>query len=295
MDFNQLRCFITLAEELHFGKAAEKLYLSQPALSRQIQTLEAELKIQLFDRTSRRVQLTLAGEKFLETALLIVMEGDRGIQIAKQIARSEKAQLKIGFTNSALHNIVPSILTKYRQVYPDVKLILSSGGTENLVAALCSREIDIGFLYPPLREKSIATEAVSEESFLVVLPETHQLAKLELVSVKSLANEPLILYPRSLAPVMYAQFIETFQQHRIDPNIVQEVQMAHTRIGLVAAGIGISFIFSSLQSLKIEGVVYRPLKEDFPKLKLAVAWRKADLSPILPDFLTLTLKHKLSC
>lgn len=288
MEFRQLTYFIAVAEELHFGRAAQRLHLSQPALSKQIQALENSLEIQLFARTKHWVRLTPAGKQFLATVRCTLQQLEQGVKVAQQVARGKIGRLRIGFTNPALLTIVPNILDRYRSHYPKVELTLVGGGTETQVEALRTHQVDVSFLYTPIREDTLSVYPLYEETFLVALPKSHPLTKQKWVSLKSLANEPLILYPRSLAPVLYNEFIQCCALAGFVPNIVQEGEMTDTRLGLVATGVGIAFIISGLQNLRLKGVVYRSLGDDFPKLKLALAWRKGESLLLVQEFLKIT-------
>jgi DNA-binding transcriptional LysR family regulator len=285
MELRQLKYFITVAEELHFGRAAESLHLSQPALSKQIQALEDSLEIQLFERTKHWVRLTIAGQKFLETAHRILHEVEEGIQITRQVADGEIGRLRIGFTESTLFCLAPDIVKTYREQYPQIELILTNRGTEAQVEALRTHQIDVGFVYLPIREPSLSIHPLFEEVYIIALPTLHRLARQRRIALQSLANEPLIFYPRSLAPVLYANFIKCCEQAGFLPNIVQEAELAQTRLGLVAADVGITFVLSNAQSLSAKGVVYRPLMEDSLMLKLALAWRQNESSPVVYEFL----------
>jgi DNA-binding transcriptional LysR family regulator len=285
MELRQLRYFITVAEELHFGRAAETLHLSQPALSKQIQALEDSLGVQLLDRTKHWVRLTIAGQKFLETAHRILQEVEQGIQATRQIADGEMGRLKIGFTEATLFSLAPDIIKTYREHYPQVELIVTSGGTETHVEALRTHQIDVGFVYLPIREPSLAIRPLFEETYVAALPASHRLARQKQTALSSLANEPLIFYPRSLAPVLYANFIKCCEQAGFVPNVVQEAELAQTRLGLAAAGVGITFVLSKMQSLSAKGVIYRSISGEFPTLKLALAWRQDESSPVVHEFL----------
>lgn len=283
MELRQLKYFIRVAEELHFGRAAESLHLSQPALSKQIQALEDSLEIQLFERTKHWVRLTIAGQKFLETAHRILHEVEEGIQVTRQVANGEIGRLRIGFSEATLFSLAPNIVKTYREQYPQVELMLTSGGTEAQVEALRTHQIDVGFVYLPIREPSLSIHPLFEEVYIAALPASHRLARQEQIALQSLANEPLIFYPRSLAPILYANFIKCCEQAGFVPNIVQEAEFAQTRLGLAAAGVGITFVLSDLQNLNAKGVIYRPLIGDFLMLKLAVAWRHNESSPVVHE------------
>ncbi|MBE9099171.1 LysR family transcriptional regulator [Vacuolonema iberomarrocanum] len=285
MEFRQLKYFIAVAEALHFGRAAESLHLSQPALSKQIQALEDSLEIQLFDRTKHWVKLTAAGQKFLEVARSVLQNVEEGIQITRQIADGRAGTVRVGLTEASLFCLAPSILRTCRKRYPQVDLLLSSGGTETHVEALRTHQIDIGFVYLPIREPTLVVEPLYEESYIAALPESHPLAKKQPISIHDLANEPLIFYPRSLAPVLYANFIKSCEQAGFVPTIVQEAELAQTRLGLAAAGVGITFVLADVKTLSAKGVVYQPFADNFLTLKLALAWRCTESSSVVHEII----------
>ncbi len=289
MEFRQLKYFITVAEELHFGRAAESLHLSQPALSKQIQALENSLQIQLFERTKHSCNLTLAGQKFWETARKILHEVEEGIQVTKQVAHGQIGRIRIGFTEATLYSLAPHILKTYRERYPQVDLILTSGGTETNVEKLRTHQIDVGFVYLPIREPSLSLYPLYEETYVAALSASHPLARHERITL-SLANEPLIIYPRSLAPVLYADFIKCCEKAGFVPKIAPEAELAQTRLGLAAAGAGITFVLADMQNLSAKGLVYRSLIGDFPKLKLAMAGRQTESSPVVHEFIEVLQK-----
>ncbi len=290
MELRQLKYFIAVAEELHFGRAAESLHLSQPALSKQIQALEDSLKIQLLERTKHSCRLTMAGQKFLEKARRILQEVEEGIQVTRQVADGKIGRVRVGFTEATLYSLAPNLFKIYREHYPQVNLILTSGGTENNVEALRNHRIDVGFVYLPIREPSLSVYPLYEEAYVTALPISHRLAKQKQISLQSLANEPLIFYPRSLAPVLYAYFIQCCEQAGFLPNIVQEAEPSQTSLGLVSAGVGITFVLSAMQNLSVKGVVYRPLIGNFLTLKLALAWRGDESSPAVQEFIKVLQK-----
>ncbi|MBW4580272.1 MAG: LysR family transcriptional regulator [Tildeniella nuda ZEHNDER 1965/U140] len=293
MELRQLKYFITVAESLHFGRAAESLHLSQPALSKQIQALEESLEVQLFERTKHWVRLTIAGQKFLETARRILREVEEGIQVTRQVAGGAMGRLRIGFTEATLFSLAPDMVRTYREQYPQVELILTSGGTETHVEALRTHQIDVGFVYLPIREPSLSIHPLLEEVYIAALPASHRLARQKEIMLQSLATEPLVFYPRSLAPVMYADFIKCCEQAGFVPNVVQEAELAQTRLGLAAAGVGITFVLSDMQNLSAKGIVYRSLIGAFPTLKLALAWRQNETSPVVHECIKLlkTIKY----
>ena len=148
-----------------------------------------------------------------------------------------------------------------------------------------THQIDIGFVYLPIREPTLVVEPLYEESYIAALPESHPLAKKQPISIHDLANEPLIFYPRSLAPVLYANFIKSCEQAGFVPNIVQEAELAQTRLGLAVAGIGITFVLADVKTLSVKGVVYQPFVDKFLTLKLALAWRRTESSSVVHEII----------
>jgi DNA-binding transcriptional LysR family regulator len=203
------------------------------------------------------------------------------------VAAGANGKLRIGFTESTLFSLAPKIVSTYRQQYPQVELTLTSGGTETQVEALRTHQIDLGFVYLPIREPSLSIHPLFEEAYVAAIPAAHRLARQPQIAIESLATEPLIFYPRSLAPILHANFINCCDLAGFVPKIVQEAELAQTRLGLVAAGVGITFVLANLQNLTAKGVVYRPLIGDFLTLKLALAWRQNESSPVVLEGINL--------
>lgn len=285
MEFRQLRYFVTIAEELHFGRAAERLHMTQPALSKQIVVLEKEIGVQLLARTKRTVQLTIAGQVFLERAKQLLFQADEAIQLARRTADGEQGRLTIGFTTTATYTVLPELVRRFRDRYPKVELTMLELCTEAQVIALNQREIDLAFLHPPIDERGLAVHSILEESFVVVLPKQHPLLKEDCLSLKALADEAFIVHPRQEGPVLYDGFIHLCQQLGFQPNIVKEVISHQTRICLVAAGMGLTFVPESVQSLVGADVACRPIEDSPIKLQFAAAWRQDCAAPTLREFL----------
>lgn len=285
IELRHLRYFIAVAEELHFGRAAERLHIAQPPLSQQIRQLENELGFQLFYRTKRSVQLTEAGQVFLAESRKLFKQLDQAIEAGRQVSRGERGLLVIGFVSSAAYNMLPIILRSFRTQVPEVRLELHEMATNEQLQWLQEGRIDIGFLRPPVEDKTLSLLTILQEPMVVALPETHPLADQSHLALSSLANEGFILFPRPQAPRAYDQIISLCQQAGFSPNIVQEAMQMQTIVSLVAGGIGIAIVPVSLQNLQRTGVVYKPLKEMTPCLEVAVAWRNNDTSATVQHFL----------
>ncbi|MEH2193920.1 MAG: LysR family transcriptional regulator [Nostoc sp.] len=279
MELRHLRYFVTLAEELHFGRAAERLHIAQPPLSQQIRQLERELGFELFHRTKRNVQLTEAGQVFLGEVQQIMKQLQQAIQVGQQTSRGEIGQLVVGFVSSAAYNILPIILRTFRSHVPDVDIELHELTTDQQLEWLREGRMDVGFLRPPVEENKFSYETIFQESLMVALPEAHFLASQSDVCLTSLANEPFILFPRILAPGLYDSIISICQQAGFSPKVAQEAIQMQTIVSLVAAEMGVAIVPESLQNLQRIGVVYKKLQEPTPKVAIAMIWRKNETSP----------------
>jgi DNA-binding transcriptional LysR family regulator len=275
---------VTLAEELHFGRAAERLHIAQPPLSQQIRQLETELGFELFHRTKRKVQLTEAGQVFLDEVQQIFKQLEQAIQVGRQTSRGEMGQLVVGFVSSAPYNILPKILRSFRSSVPEVRLELHELTTNEQFRWLRESRIDVGFVRPPV-EDTFNFETIFQESLMVALPDTHLLAHQSDVCLRSLKNEPFILFPRLLAPGLYDLIISLCQQAGFSPNVTQEAIQMQTIVSLVAGGLGIAIVPESLQNLQRTGVVYKIIQEPTPKTAIAIIWRQNDRSATVQKFL----------
>lgn len=285
MELHSLRYFVAVAEELHFGRAAARLHITQPALSRQIRGLEEELGIELLRRTKRTVELTAAGATFLVEVRKALQQVESAVHVAQRVARGEVGTLRIAFTPSAMHTVLPGVLRQFRDRHPHVKLEMSELCTLDQVNALRTEIVDVGLLHPPIDAPFLKLYPLPGERLVVALPQTHPLARQKQLRLKALATEPLILHPRYEGPVLYDQILHLCRSAGFEPHIVHEESKHQTRVGLVAAGIGITFVPESVQQSGLTGVFYRSLIGASPELQLAVAWRQEHSSPVLQKFL----------
>jgi DNA-binding transcriptional LysR family regulator len=248
MELRHLRCFTVVAQELHFGRAAERLYLTQPALTRQIQALETALQVQLFKRDRRKVELTVAGRSFLASVHQLLDNLEQEIQLTRKIAYQESRQIRVGATIPALYSLVPKILEHYQKTCSDVDVLLTGEGTETQVAALGNNELDVGFIHLPISDSNLCVDTLYQDSLLVALPVSHQLSRRKQIPLKLLARENLILHPRFMGSALYAQIEQLCQQSGFIPKIVGEAERMDTRLGLVMSGVGIALVLSNVSS-----------------------------------------------
>jgi DNA-binding transcriptional LysR family regulator len=288
MELRHLRYFVAVAEELHFGRAASRLHLAQPSLSRQVRDLERELGVPLLSRAHRRVALTTAGEAFLEGARLTLARAAEAAEEARRAHRGEVGRLRMGFVQSATFQALPRLLGTFRAAWPEVALELRAMTTLEQVAALRDRRIQLGLLRLPIDGRGIAMQVVSRDPLLVALPGDHRLAPSQRVPLAALAAEPFILYARSEGPGVRDAIVGVCLAAGFSPRVVQEASDTQTIVALVGAGLGISLLISPVPPAPDGAVVYRPLQEDLPPWELALAWRPDDQSAVLQRFLELT-------
>jgi DNA-binding transcriptional LysR family regulator len=281
MELRHLRYFVTLAEELHFGRAAERLHIAQPPLSQQIRQLETELGFQLFYRTKRTVKLTEAGEGFLKDVQQVLRQLEQAVQAGRQASRGEVGQLVVGFVSSAAYNILPTILRTFRTAVPTVSLELHELTSDQQLAWLQAGRLDVGFLRPPIEDPRFCLEVILQEPLVIALPDTHPLSHTSAISLNLIASEPFILFPRPLAPGLYDQIISLCQQAGFSPHVVQEAIQMQTIVSLVAAELGVAIVPASLRHLQRTGVVYKTLQEPTPMAEIAMIWRCDHQSPTL--------------
>lgn len=287
MELRHLHYFIAVAEELNFSRAAERLHMAQPPLSQQIRQLEAELGFQLFHRTKRQVQLTEAGHTFLTEVQQVLQQLDHAVLVGRQASRGEVGQLAIGFVSSTAYNVLPPILQAFRRQVPDVILELQELTTREQLQSLLEGKLDVGFARPPVEQPELATATIFREPLMVALPESHPLRNHAHVAVRSLANEPFILFPRAVAPGLYDPIISLCLQAGFSPQVVQEAIQMQTIVSLVAAEMGVAIVPLSLQNLQRQGVIYKPLQDATPMVEVVMIWRKQP-APTVQRFLDIT-------
>lgn len=284
MELRHLHYFIAVAEELNFSRAAERLHMAQPPLSQQIRQLEEELGFAVFHRTKRHVQLTAAGQLFLTEVRQVLQSLDQAVQVGRQASRGEVGQLTVGFVSSSAYNVLPPILKTFRRHVPGVTLELQELTTREQLQALLEGKLDIGFARPPVEEPGLEVAAIFQEPLIVALPESHPLQACDTIPVRSLSNEPFILFPRAVAPGLYDPIISLCLQAGFSPQVVQEAIQMQTIVSLVAAEMGVAIVPLSLQNLQRQGVVYKPLKERTPMVEIVILWRQVP-TPAVQKFL----------
>lgn len=277
---------MAVAEESSFSRAAKRLHIAQPPLSNQIKRFEKELGVLLFERTSRGVRMTEAGELLLEEARRIFVQVEGTLRVVRRVGHGEVGRLTLGFVPSASNELLPPILRAFGDRFPEVELFLREMRPDLIVRRLQDKQIDAGFLYLPLTDPSLNIECISREPLILALAETHPLAAQPRVELGALADEPFILPARYQMPGLYGQVTEACRQAGFVPNAVQkDVWLMQTILGLVAGGIGVALVPASLQNLRRRGVVYQAVRGLSASVEMGVVWRRDDPGVILKSFL----------
>jgi DNA-binding transcriptional LysR family regulator len=288
MELRQLRYFIALADEMNFTRAASRLHISQPPLTRQIQQLEASLGVTLFDRTTRGVNLTPAGTVFLEEARKIVDLADQAAGKAKLAQQGQLGRLDIGIFGSATWTVIPQLINELRSSHPQVIVSLHNTTKHQQVEAVRERRMDIGFnrVFPELDD--LVVETVMEEGLFVAMHKDHRLARRRTIAVNDLIDEPMILFPNNVRPTFADTVVTLCSNAGFMPKVVQEVEDVVTAIALVSSQLGISVVPESAISLHLPQIVYHPLRAADAKVDLSCIYRQENTSPTLKAFLEIT-------
>jgi len=289
IELRRLLAFVAVVEEGHITRAAERLGMQQPPLTRLLQGLEAELGVLLLHRTSRGVHPTEAGRALLEQARVVLAHAQRVEEMVRKAARGEQGRLAVGFTSSAaLHPFVSAVLRHFREMLPGVSISLEEAGTGELVDALLHERLDAAFVRSPVSKvPGLTIDAILDEPMIAALPAGHSLAS-DLgmpLSLADLANEAFILYRRPAGPGLYDAILAACRGAGFSPTITQEAPRLTATLSLVAVGLGVSIVPASMQRLGGEGVAYRPLINCHGlSAPLHLAMRASPLAPALVRF-----------
>ncbi|ALE58056.1 LysR family transcriptional regulator [Paraburkholderia sp. RL17-368-BIF-A] len=286
IDIKPLRYFVTLAETRHFGRAAARLNLSQPPLSRQLAALEASLGVTLIERSPRSVTLTAAGERFYADAKAILASVEQAVSNAQAAASGEAGKLAIGFTMCAAYNVVPGYARAFGAAYPEVALSLREVVSNDLAAQVVAGHIDAAIMFPHVPGKGLATRTILREPLCVALSRGHPRARARRLRIAQLAGEPFVLASEEVAPTLRATILEHCRSGGFEPDIRFEVQLQQTVLSLVDEGVGVALVPASMRKAQLAGVVFKPLV-DAPLVEQVLAWSPANRNPCLGRFLEL--------
>ena len=280
IDVRQLRYFVGLGEMLHFGRAAAKLHVTQPPLSRQIAALEAELGVQLVVRKRRAIALTQAGRAFFDASRRILAQIDAACEEARQIDRGEIGSLSIGFMTHAAHSVAAALARRFMAAFPNVSLQLHDMLPTLVGEEVLAGQIDAGILFEPAQVPGLSMRAILRESLCCAMPANHPLEDFAIVPAAALRDQPLIATHSELAPSLRAKIVAYCQEAGFAPRIVMEVQFHQTIASLVAEGIGIAIVPQSLEKVGLPNMAFRPL-EAAPSVDNVLLWRTDNPNPLL--------------
>src|SRR5216683_3944787 len=292
MELRQIRSFLSVAETLHFGRSAELIHLSQPALSLQIRALEEEVGVRLLERNRRKTTLTAAGVAFRDDAAGVVSQLDQAIRRARLAADGKLGLLRIGFISTAGNEIVPNLVRRFRESSPEVVFSLRNILTTDQIQMLSAGSLDIGFLRLPIGEHpELEVVEVHREPFVVVTPLSHKLAKRKKVALHELSGENFVMYERSYAPGFHDLIFGMLRDAGVVPNVCQTAGQMPTLISLVDSGMGISILPASAVKNSVASVVACEIADAIPMSEIGIAVNKGHRAAVVGNFRSLALKE----
>ncbi|MVM33513.1 LysR family transcriptional regulator [Spirosoma sp. HMF4905] len=292
MELRHLRYFEAVAQTLHFGQAADRLNISQPAVSKQIKELEDELGFPLFIRYKKKVVLTDVGKVFWAETCKTLQQVERSVAKARLVRQGEIGEMRIGYDSAMLQAILTPLLKEFKQHYPGVKLILQEGCNLTLSTALVEDRLDVAFTYGSVSLPDLTSQPLGQTGYVVVLPLHHRLAGEDIISLAQLREENFILCPRYENPALLDEQLRLFEQAGYRPNILQESSSQAARINMVSAGLGITLTVDMLSNGPFSDVVFKPLREKSPDLVVSMAWHRGRNKPVVNKLVRLTQTYK---
>ncbi|MER7395082.1 LysR family transcriptional regulator [Streptomyces sp. NPDC000151] len=282
MELRHLTAFVAVAEELHFGRAAKRLQMAQPPLSQQIRQLEKELGVQLFERNTRSVRLTSAGQSFLDPVRTVLADLDTATRAAKAAGRGEYGRVTIGFAGASTHETLPLLTRAVRAAHPALELVMKGQTYANVaLAGVADGSLDLGFVRLPVTQPGVATRVIDEEELVCALPSDHPLARRRRIPIAALADEPFVSFPANAGSTVRDATVRACEAAGFNPRVVQEAPDSYTILALVGAGVGVTLTVTSCQHIQQTGLVYRPLAGPPIRLQAALAWRPDNPSAAL--------------
>ena len=286
MELRHLTAFLAVAEELHFGRAAKRLQMAQPPLSQQIRQLEKDLGVQLFERNTRSVRLTSAGQSFVDPARAVLDGVDAARRVAGAAGRGEYGRVTVGFAGASSHETLPVLTRAVRAAHPGIELVLSGQIYANVaLARVAEGALDLGFVRLPVSHPGVETRVIAEEELVCAVPSDHRLAQRARIPLDELAEEAFVSFPANAGSSLRDVTVAACEGAGFTPRVVQEAPDSHTILALVAAGVGVTLTLSTCQHVQQTGLVYRPLAGPPIRLRAALAWRVDNPSAALRSVL----------
>ncbi|MFD1560145.1 LysR substrate-binding domain-containing protein [Paraburkholderia silviterrae] len=284
MDLRRLRYFLAVAEELHFGRAAQRMHVVQSAVSHQVKLLEQELGFSVLERSRHNVRLTVSGEIFLPEARDLLRRADEAMRRARASADGTVGRLAIGFVDNILWTMLPPIIRDFLQRWPQVELTLHPLDRSAQIEALRTSVIDIGIMPSPSPGHALKSVALAAAPLVAAIPEGHPLAARSSLSLVALASEPFVLFPRKMNSRLLEIIVACCASAGFAPRIVQEAEQLHTLLALVSAGLGVTLVPEWVARIPQLGVIYIPVDDLFTPYELIAAWNSGTDNPAVPNF-----------
>jgi DNA-binding transcriptional LysR family regulator len=288
IEVRQLRYFQAVAEELHFGRAAARVAIAQPALSRQVQQLEEAIGTPLLRRTQRRVELLPAGALLLERTRMILHELERAAADTRRTGAGELGRLTVGFIHSSTYGLLPSIVGRFRELYPAIELELQELPITAQHAALLRGTIDVGLLRVQSAPAELEVLPVMEDPLLLALPTLHPLAARQKLRLKSVAADPFVMFGKVDSALFHERIQALCQRAGFEPRVAQYATQIHTVVGLVGAGLGVAVVPATARNLHPQNVRFIRLIDEAEPLHVALAWRRGHETPAIRSFRRVT-------
>lgn len=284
MDLRVLRYFCTVVQEGHFGRAAARLGIAQPPLTRQIQKLERDLDVLLLHRMQKRFEVTQAGQLLYERGLRLLDGADQAQLDVRRASTGEMGRFSVGFVHSTAFTILPSVIGKFRQAFPDVQLEVREMHYNNLVPALEGGSVDVGLIRPHVNNRALQIVPLIREPFMALVPVGHRLATQKATSLRQLAHDPFVLFSRTGSPMIHMRVMEMCLRAGFTPATIQLADQIHTVAGFVGAGIGVAIAPSTVTNFNFPGLRCLHITDKVEPLPMALAWRQGKATALTRNF-----------
>lgn len=291
MELHQLRCFVMVAEELHFGRAAQRLAMTQPPLSRQIQMLERSVGVLLFERSNRNVQLTVAGQRFLRDARHVLAYTEQAATAARRLAGGEAGQLHLSFTAVSGYKLIPDLLGHAAQQLPDLNFELHEMVSGAQTEAMAANMIDIGFVRQAPAHLGFNSKLIQSEPMMMVMSDDHPLAQQAKVAVTDLDQQPFVMYSPDQGRYFYDCIVGLFAMAGVSPRYLHYLGQTHSILGLVRAGLGVAIVPAAARDLYLGQLQFRILEGAQPRSEVYMISRSDNDNPALPTFLNMATDY----
>lgn len=290
-DLKQLRCFVVVATELNFRRAAQCLNMTQPPLTRQIQLLEHELGVQLLERNKHSVKLTTAGQVFVVEANRLLSQAEQAASLVRRVSKGETGRVRIGFTGAAGHQIVPRLLAAAKQALPEIDVVVHELISAAQIEAFAANTIDLGIMRPLTSRQKLASCLIDIEPLIVVLPAGHALAAAAEIDLASLHGQAFIMHSPGDGKYFYDRIMSLFWSASVMPDFVQYIDQVPTIISMVRAGLGMAIVPASAQRFNFDNVVFRPMRQSVIAAEMIMAWRPDQCIPAVTALRQMAERH----